>query len=228
VAPEGGDLFARDQQQAVAQRLRRDLLEVRGGVVVGDRQEVEPDAARLDGVLRDRVVAVAVDGVRVEVALVPAAGPAARRDGSRGTWRYDRGRVVGRRLRIDVDAQVHPVRHGVRVVDARAQEHPPLARDERAAHVAGRRLVGRDDDAAARAAAPAAEAAREEAGAARVEDPQIDHVVRLAGRLLGTLEVVGDLEPLRARRHVEGDVAERQVRLAPAEDALERLLLAHR
>ena len=73
VAPGRRDLFAGDEEQVVAYGPFPDLLEVGAGVVVGDREEVEADAARFHHVLIDRVVAVAVDGVGVEVAAIPAA-----------------------------------------------------------------------------------------------------------------------------------------------------------
>ena len=75
VAPRGRDLLAGHEQQVVGPH--RDLLEVGGRVVVGDREEVEADAAGLHDVLIDGVVPVAVDSVGVKVALVPTPLPVA-------------------------------------------------------------------------------------------------------------------------------------------------------
>ena len=71
VAPGGRYLFARDEER-LASVAAGDLLEVRAGVVVGDRQEVEADAAGFPDVLAYRVIAIAVDGVGMEIAAIPA------------------------------------------------------------------------------------------------------------------------------------------------------------
>ena len=63
-----------------------------------------------------------------------------------------------------------------------AEDDLPAARRDRAVDVAGRRVVGGDEEAVAGAAAPAAEAlARRPGGDARVEAAEVDDAVRGLG-----------------------------------------------
>lgn len=231
-------LAAHDEQLVREAPGARDLRVVARGVVVGDEEEVEVVVVRGRGEVANRPVAVAVDGVCVQVTrepeeVVPGAPPAQISLPRQQLRHTRRGRAAAApraranagpflfRLDDDFDFNVHA--RGRDPVEA--EDDAPTARGQVAREVAGRRLLARDEELRAPPAAPAAEAARARLAAgpvrARVEDAEVERVGPALARVF-----VADRDADGAARHVEGHVdvtpAARPERL-DADDALDCL-----
>ena len=161
MAAKGGDLGPGDQQDVVIIGLElAQPCEMRDGVVIGDRDEIEAGTrggvdgaeerarhlpARLAG-----AAAVRMGIVHVEIAAEPAGPGPDRAVGNRGA-----GVADGTAIEEDLD----PI-GAARILAGigHAELDVPAARGQRAGEIAGRGVAGRDGETVARAAAPAAEA----------------------------------------------------------------------
>ncbi len=198
----GGDFLAgEDQQLAVGVRPPQPLPgTVRGmGVVLTRVDEVEPRRTGRRGDLGRGAPPVGVHGMQVAVAPVPGAAPphgALRRvDGGRGAA----GRAVPER---DGDGVRKPPGGG----RVRTQHDVPGPRAHRTGDVPGRRGVGAEEELRPGPARPAAEAAPAQAGAALVEDADVEGVALRAGGHRRSLVRVRDGDLPYSARHFDGQV----------------------
>ena len=200
VAVTRRDLLAQQDQQVVARLVGP--MGVRGmGVVLGGVDEVQARRAGEGRDLGGGAAAVGVPGVQVAVAAVPGAAAAL---GPRGRVRRlhgGAGFAVGER---DGDL----VRQSLRGHGVGAERDVPGALADRARDVAGRGVVGADEELRARAARPAAEALAAQFRAALVEDADVERVARGAGRDGGLLVRVRDLDLPYAVRDFDGQIHE--------------------
>jgi hypothetical protein len=188
-----GDLLADDAQQAV---VGTGLGLMGGVVVVGDGDEIQPRFAGAGGDLGDGQRAVAVYGVHVEAAAVPA------RPTSQRLARARRQRDLARRHGaggFGLDRHRH-VDSGVGDL-VQAESDVPLPGRQPAGPVSRRGGLAGDGHRRALPPAPAAKSGRAEIERARLEQSEIDHVAA-GGLVVG----VAEREARRPRRNVEGDV----------------------
>jgi len=201
-----GDLAAGDQHQ-VARIDRRQGGQMADRVVIGDRQEVQPQ--RLGG--GDQVarvgVAVAVVGMAVQLAAIPPVRAGGQRRMAVGE-REQGGRGGDLAVLPNQEAQRNGVVAAFRRALVEAERDVPLARVQRPRQIARRGVVMADEKLAAGAAGPAPEAAPGVAGAALVEQANVQRVA--AGQMrIGADRVavfVAHLEPPHTIGHLEGDV----------------------
>src|SRR6185369_5614924 len=179
VAVERRDLAAADRRDD--RRPGVDLAEVADGVVIGDGQEVLASLDRATDPVGHRDLAVAVDGVRVEVSAVPAR-TAGRRHG-RGSGGRRRGTPTWPLVRATRDRgaglEVVPEHAGLDTVVEDlpgADDEQPLPRGDRSREKAERgvRLADRDVLAEARRGRGATKPSRP-------EERQVEAVSKMLG-----------------------------------------------
>ena len=192
VAVPGGHLGSGDDQQPV-EFDPGEMAVGRDRVVVGRRDEVQPVGAGLGRQFLGRALPVGVDGVHVQVAPVPAG--AAPGDGP--------GQRVGKPGgpgRAPVDPHPDLPRHAGRVHHDRPERDGPRPRRDRPGQVAGCRVVGRHREPVAGAPGPPAQVG------GRVEQPEVEDVLRDPGHGGERLVRGRDRDPMRAGRHLERQV----------------------